>query len=306
VYEGVLLAGPGDGHGVRDGAAAKAWLDAERLNLVAAIAHAADHGWPAHTGDLATILRRYLYMCGHYADAFAIHTYAHRVAREHHDRPGEAAALHDLGWVRQAWEHHGEAIELYQHALAIHRQVRDYRVEEARTLDNLGLVYARLGRYDDALDCLQRSFAIVREIGARDTEAVVLSNLGEVCWRSGRTDEALVHLRQALAITHETVTLHGCECDMLYYLGVVYGRLNRHDDALDHLRQALTVAREHGEARLEVQALNGLGETQLARGQPDAALAQHQHALTLARQLGVREEQARAHAGAAYALHVTG
>ena len=43
-----------------DAAAARAWLDAERANLVAVTAHAAGHGWPGHATRLAATLFRYL------------------------------------------------------------------------------------------------------------------------------------------------------------------------------------------------------------------------------------------------------
>jgi tetratricopeptide (TPR) repeat protein len=331
---------------VVDGINAKRWLDAERPTLVAAVADAADHGWPTHAGDLAAIIRRYLQACGHYADAFAVHTQACRVAHENGDRLGEAAALYDLGWAHQAWGHHDEAIDLYQQALTIrheegdrigeavtlnnlgivyqrcgrynqavdlyqqaltiHREVREYPLGEARTLDNLGLTHARLGRYNEAIDCLQRSLTITRETGAPHLEAVALGNLGEVYWRMGRYDDALAHLQQALGMAREAVVLYGDEGDTLYHQGLVYARLGRHDDALTCLWQALAIGQDTGVALLEAQALNGLGETHLAVGRHGDALGHHRRALALAHQLHVRDEQARAHAGIAHALHATG
>lgn len=38
---------------------ARAWLDTERLNLLAATAHGARHGWSSHARDLAATLSRY-------------------------------------------------------------------------------------------------------------------------------------------------------------------------------------------------------------------------------------------------------
>src|SRR6202011_3485869 len=43
-----------------DAEQARAWLDAERANLVAAAAHAAGHGWSAHAIRLAAVLFRHL------------------------------------------------------------------------------------------------------------------------------------------------------------------------------------------------------------------------------------------------------
>src|SRR6266511_2241036 len=56
------------GPAVADPGAARAWLDTERTNLVAAAVHAATHGWPDHTTRLAATLFRYLDTGGHYAE----------------------------------------------------------------------------------------------------------------------------------------------------------------------------------------------------------------------------------------------
>ena len=72
-----------------DPAAARAWLDAERANLVAVAVHAADHGWPGHPTQLAAILGRYLEGGGHYPEAVTIHTRARRAARHDGDQAAE-------------------------------------------------------------------------------------------------------------------------------------------------------------------------------------------------------------------------
>ncbi len=64
-----------------DTVTARAWLDAQRSNLVAAAAHASACGWPGHTIRLAATLYRYLDTGGHYTEAVAIHTYARNAAR---------------------------------------------------------------------------------------------------------------------------------------------------------------------------------------------------------------------------------
>jgi tetratricopeptide (TPR) repeat protein len=330
---------------VSDVAQARVWLDAERPNLVAAVAYTADHGWPTHTAHLAVILRRYLNVCGHYTDALIVHTQALRVARGDGDRAGEAMALHDLGeacrdWIRhnealdhlqkaltirrevgdrlgeartlnalgmvyQRWGCYGEALGLYQRSLAIRHEVGGDRVGEARTLDNLGLLYGRRGCYDDALDHLQKALTITREIGDGQGEAVMFSSLGLVYGRQGCYDEALDHLQKALTITRE-MGVRRDEAQVLNNLGLVYGRRGCYNAALDHLQKALIIARTIGTRYIEIQALNGLGETHRAAGRTDDALNHHQSALVLARQIDDRDEQARAHDGIARTLQATG
>ena len=53
-------------------AAARAWLDAERANLVAIARHASRGGWAGHTTRLAVIMFRYLDYGGYYPEALTI------------------------------------------------------------------------------------------------------------------------------------------------------------------------------------------------------------------------------------------
>src|SRR6266508_2400100 len=77
---------------------ARAWLDTERTNLVAAAVHAAE-GWPDHTTGLAATLFRYLDSGGHYGAAVAVHTHAAQAAHRGGDHAAEAHALTNLGSV---------------------------------------------------------------------------------------------------------------------------------------------------------------------------------------------------------------
>lgn len=75
--------------------------------------------------------------------------------------------------------------------------------------------------------------------------------------------------------------------------------LGKHDESIDDLVRALAISREIGDRGLEIQALNGLGETLHARQEPDEASDRHTAALALAGEIGDRQERARAHDGLA-------
>jgi tetratricopeptide (TPR) repeat protein len=62
-----------------------------------------------------------------------------------------------------------------------------------------GLV-AELGRHQEALDCLEESLAIRRELGDPYGQADSLRALGVTLRALGRPEEARAHLRQALAL----------------------------------------------------------------------------------------------------------
>ncbi len=329
---------------VADPAAAIAWLDAERPNLVAVCTHTAAHGWPGHTMRLATTLFRYLDSGAHFPDALSVHTDARNAASQMGDRAAEAYALANLGVVHMRQGRYEQAAEHYQGALGLFRETDD-RVGEARTLTHLGLVNWRQGRYQQAAERHGQALTCYRQTGTRVGEANALSNLGLVSWRQGRYQEAAEGHRQALTLYRETGHRFG-EANALANLGVVYLRQGRyeqadddlrqaltlfretgnrvgvgyalanlgvvnlrqgrHEQAADDLRQALTVFRETGDRDGEAEALNRMGETLHATGQSEQARAQHAAALALAVETGDRYQQARAHAGVAHTRHAAG
>jgi hypothetical protein len=78
---------------------ARAWLDAERTNLVAVVGHCAGHGWEQHAASLAATLFRYLMTGSHIPEATAIYRSAQHAARHSGDLAAEAAALNGLGSI---------------------------------------------------------------------------------------------------------------------------------------------------------------------------------------------------------------
>jgi tetratricopeptide (TPR) repeat protein/DNA-binding SARP family transcriptional activator len=329
---------------VADPAAARAWLDAERPNLVAVCTHAAAHGWPGHTIRLATNLFRYLDSGAHFTDALSIHTDARNAASQTGDRAAEAYALANLGVVHMRQGRYEQAAKHYQGALGLFGETDD-RVGEARTLthlglinwrrgryqqaaehhgqaltryrqtgtrigeanalSNLGLVSWRQGSYEKAAECHRQALILYRETGFRFGEANALANLGVVYLRQGQYDRAADDLRQALTLFRETGNRVGVGY-ALVNLGVVNLRQGRYERAADDLRQALTLFRETGDRDGEAEALNRMGETLHATGQPEQARTQHAAGLALAVQTGDRFQQARAHAGLADTHYAAG
>ncbi|MDQ3989328.1 MAG: tetratricopeptide repeat protein, partial [Actinomycetota bacterium] len=218
-----------------DPAAARAWLDAERVTLTAVCAHTASRGWPGHTTGLARILFRYLEVGGHCPDALTIHTHALHAGRHAGDRAAQARALTSLGVVYWQQGYYPQAAEHHQQALAVSREI-GYLAGEANALSNLGLVYRRQGHYRQAAEHHQQALALFREIGHRDGEANALGNLGTVYRRQGRYPQAVIHLQQALALSQE-IGYHAGEAYALSSLGGVHRRQGRYPQAAAHLQQ---------------------------------------------------------------------
>ena len=61
------------------------------------------------------------------------------------------------------------AVEHYQQALAIAREIGDLR-GEGNSLGNLGMTYRNLGQVKKAIECTEKAFAIFKEIKSPNAE----------------------------------------------------------------------------------------------------------------------------------------
>lgn len=105
-------------------AEARAYLDSERPNLAAVVAHTAEHGWPEHATRLANTLHPY-HAVEYVFEAIAIHGHALRAARASGDRPAEAEALASLGGLDFWRGRQQEATRCIHRALALFREEGD-------------------------------------------------------------------------------------------------------------------------------------------------------------------------------------
>ena len=326
---------------VTDPAAARAWLDTERANLVAITAHAATHGWPAHATQLADTLFRYLAAGSHFQEAITIYTHARTTARQTDDAAAEATGLDHLAGVYFQQSRYQQATDHLEQALTLFRQIGDHG-REAGTLANLGLIHFVEGRYQEAstlnaqaldtyreagdlsgeMRCLlnlgsteerqgryqqsarhhQQALAIAQKLDDRYAECTALISLGEVLMRQDDHQQAAGYLGQALTLCHETNN-RSQQAYALTRTGDVLLRQGRPRDACDHLQEAVALYREIGERSGEADALNSLGEALLAVGQPRGARTRHATACEIASDVGDTYQQARAHDGLARAHH---
>jgi tetratricopeptide (TPR) repeat protein len=90
-------------------------------------------------------------------------------------------------------------------SLAIRRELGDRR-GEAYALNDLGIVYQRQGRAEEALASQRESLAIHRDQGDRYGQADSLRELGVTLRALGQAEEARAHLRQALALFEQLQT----------------------------------------------------------------------------------------------------
>ncbi|MDW8293667.1 MAG: tetratricopeptide repeat protein, partial [Anaerolineae bacterium] len=217
--------------------------------------------------------------------------YARRVAELHERLQGKIAdrrlamiSAGSLGIAYTALGQAARAIEYYQQALAIAREIGDRRSEGA-WLGNLGNAYGDLGQVARAIEYYQQAFAIAREIGDRHSESAWLGSLGNSYRDSGQVARAIEYYEQALAIVREIGDRHG-KGNHLGSLGNTYRALGQVARAIEYYEGALAIAREIGDRHGEGNRLGHLGYALALSGDTNTGKAHLREAIRILTEVG--------------------
>ena len=266
-----------------DQASAQAWLNRERANLTAAAVHCADHGWPEHATRLASILYRYLLICGHLPEGQAIYSHALRAARQYGDRTAEAGALHGLGAICYMKGHFGEAATHYRAALARYGPAE--RSGQGRVLTSLGQIEYQLHNYRSAVHYYRQANAAHTDAGNASGAVGALVHLAESEAELGRYDQAAGHLRHALPAARAAEDQYG-EGSALQVTGILNLRRGRLTEAAGFFEQALAVFRRLDSPTEVAGQFFNLAGVSLRQAQYRQAIGYLEQALTMFRQVG--------------------
>ena len=146
-------------------------------------------------------------------------------------------------------------------------------------LSNLGVVYYKLNRLDEAEDTLHKAVASA----PNDSEA--RSVLGVICFRKGRTEDAFSELTRAVALNPRSAEAHN-------YLGIVMGEKGWGTAAEQEVRRAIELNPEYADAHFNLAVIYARQKT------PRLELARYHY--QRARDLGAeRDTQLEASLGSA-------
>ncbi|MEJ2859022.1 MULTISPECIES: AfsR/SARP family transcriptional regulator [unclassified Saccharothrix] len=342
LYPDLMRLPPSDDVAVRlprieTAAQARAWLDAERPNLTAAIRSAAEQGPADVSWRLADGLRGYLWIGKHVTEWLSAARTGLDAASAHQDRAGQAAMHQNLGTLYWRLGDFPTSIAHYNRAVELHRAAGDHH-SEAGVRGSLGLVRLDAGDLPGARNDLETCLALTRESGCTKSEAAVLTGLGVLAIDTGELTEAEDLLEEALAISVErghqaseisartllglTARLRGNPDHALSHLdealrlskdsgfrestaraletaAAVHLDLGDHHTALNLANRALAELAEDGDQRTTTNVLVVLAATNRARNDLRTADEQYQQALTKARHIGYRFGEANALVGLA-------
>jgi DNA-binding SARP family transcriptional activator len=224
---------------------AVSWLDSERDNLVAITREAAEHGPHRSAWLIAGALCGCLRLRRPMRDWFAIATAGLRAAVADDDPAGQASAHQSLAHACRGASQLAEGVDHLFEARTL-AEAGDWPEGHTAIVGDLGLLYADLGRMDQAEDHHARALAASRQAGNAAGRAVNLHHLGDVYRQTGDLGRAARQLTAAVALFEEIGSPSG-QAGALTSLGGVNRELGRLDLARDELVRALTLHRELGD-----------------------------------------------------------
>jgi tetratricopeptide (TPR) repeat protein/transcriptional regulator with XRE-family HTH domain len=262
------------------------WMDAERLNLHAAVDFAAHNDKLQFSIAIPAAMQGFLRTYGHWSQAVALHQRALDSAHRNSDQLGEAAALTNMGDVRYLMGDYPAATANLTRAAELFHGLDD-QLGEANSISTLGLVQRATGDHLGAVRNQGRALKLYRAVGDLRGEAVALGDLGFAQYLIGDYPSAKASLTRALQLYSDLGDQNG-QATALHFLGTVQSVTEDYSESIASLTRSLALYRGTGTPWGEANALAALGDVQRLTGESSAANANLAQALQLYRELGHR------------------
>jgi DNA-binding SARP family transcriptional activator len=270
---------------------ATAWLDTELGNILSVAQMATRHGLDDLGWRLGPAIWGYLHMRKHYASYTNLYTLGLACAQRADDLSGMAWTHNGLALAYMYAYRHAEALEHFELALAIRRQLGETRYV-AGILSNMAGAKFELGDPDGAIAVLLESLAIFDDLGEHTlSRGMAMSNLSEAYMRLGDYDAAIDYAEQALAASRKMGN-QWMECTQLQSNGELYGLSGQHELGISCLKQSIELATELGAPAEIGVGYRHLGELYASIGRVDEARDELAKALAIMAQCHDPDENA--------------
>jgi tetratricopeptide (TPR) repeat protein len=155
------------------------------------------------------------------------------------NRAAEANALGNLGNAYAKLGDVRKAIEFYQRARIITREIGD-RQAEGNILGCLGIAYTKLDEGLNAIEFFEQQLLITYEIGDRRGEGIALCNIGIAYAELGEIRKAIEHFDEALVIDREIGNRRG-EAANLFNSALALDKVGERVQAISRAEAALNI-----------------------------------------------------------------
>ena len=190
-----------------------------------------------------------------------------------------------------------QALEIYQQALVIRREIGDLK-GIAETTRAIGVTHAYLGQYSLSIQLLEQSKTICQKLINQECLSKTIHEIGKVYYWKGDFYRALDFYRQSLTIRQKINDRAGIG-SIFNSIGLVYENLSQYSQALNFYQQSLAINREVNDRAAIGKNLNNIGLVYTALGDNLQALELHRQALVIRRELNDKS-------GEGYSLHNMG
>nr|WP_281356557.1 AfsR/SARP family transcriptional regulator [Amycolatopsis anabasis] len=261
----------------------KAWVDAEYVDLKAALTHAAEHGPYGYGWRMAYAMAAPLVVSTRFTE-WVLTTQIGLKAALRSDEPQAEPVMHTaLGFAYLTSGRQGLAIEQLNQALRGGAEFGNPEYEEGCRY-TLGLANLWTGRLTEAAESLNAALELCRRHGLEDQEADAIHGVGITHRYLGELDTALRWLSESVEVGRDRGGPY-TQGVRLFGLGMAYRDLGRFSDALDTLTETSRIFQRLGNAFGESRGLNGLSSVYRELGRLETAHDTARRALALSREI---------------------
>ncbi|PWK91257.1 NB-ARC domain-containing protein [Lentzea atacamensis] len=265
---------------------ARAWLDAKRAVLVAAV-QVAPHPFASH---LADSLRGYLNYSGYRQELNMVLATGLASARAAGDVVCQTAMLNGRGHLQWMLGAYDEALASFGEAAELTTSDR----MRAAVLNNRGLVKRDTGDLVGALEDLGEAVRLWRlHPDERDILAAMLFNLGTVHGARAELRKAIAYFEEAKQLAEANGSVINL-ATALEDIGIAHRELGEYEEARRHLEAARAGYQEGGAAEGEPNVLFNLAVVAAETGDPEKARTLALRSLETAREFGELRVEAEA------------
>lgn len=181
------------------------------------------------------------------------------------DRKWEAQAYNELAIMKMGEGNYVAAINLWLNARRIQEAIQDWKGLRS-TLPNLGMVYIKLKRYDEAMTCFTEAGKVADRLNDNMVRSFIVSRKAEILEKEGKFEPALaLYLSQVKSYTNpyqpsSLARIYGS-------IGRMYIELKQYDKALKYSQLSQDIYRktvEKTQEALEHNAQSNFGKIYLA------------------------------------------
>lgn len=193
--------------------------------------------------------------------------------------------LLELGRARELNNDWDYAWEEYEKAQGLAKKIDDQK-RISDVYYGYGRISHKKGEYERAIDSLNRSLEIKKNLGDKIGISALLEIIGINCiYFQNRLFDAMVNFKMSLIIKDELEDELG-KARLLQRIGTVYYKLGENDEAFTNLEKALSIAVKYDDPYVQALSLSGIAGIHLARGEWEKALKKYHESLKHLEKIG--------------------